>query len=138
MLLVRYMYVLSALLLLYGALRAHVWCKRLINTLLHYITYPVARRTACKRRMLNFPKYAHKATYKKPSSNILAVASCGSTSSGMTRKPRKSAWNGASTWRSVAPWSTVPRIPSATFTVRLPWTSLWGPGVLSILVSTMN
>ena len=30
-------YILSTLLFLYGALRAHVRCKRLINTLLHYI-----------------------------------------------------------------------------------------------------
>ena len=31
-------YILSTLLLLYGALRAHVSYKRFINTLLHYIT----------------------------------------------------------------------------------------------------
>ena len=56
-------YILSTLLLLRGALRAHVRCKRLINTLLHYTAYPVARRTACKRRLLIFPQNAHKATY---------------------------------------------------------------------------
>ena len=51
-----YIYILSTLLFLYGALRAHVRCKRLINTSLHYITYSIARRTACKRRLLNFPR----------------------------------------------------------------------------------
>ena len=43
-------YILSTLLLLYGALRAHVRCTRLINTVLHYITYyVVASRTTCKK-----------------------------------------------------------------------------------------
>ena len=44
-------YILSTLLLLPGApgaLRDHVRCTRLINTLLHYITYyAVASRTTC-------------------------------------------------------------------------------------------
>ena len=39
---------------LYGARRADVRCKRLLNTLLHYITYSTGRRTACKRRLLIF------------------------------------------------------------------------------------
>ena len=60
-------YILSTLLFLYGALRAHVRYKRLINTPLHYITYPVSRRTTCKRKLLIFPQNAHKATYRKPS-----------------------------------------------------------------------
>ena len=75
MLLVLYIYILSTLLFLHDALLAHVRCKRLINTLLHCITYSVGRRTACKRRLLIFPQNAHKATYKKPSSNTLTLAS---------------------------------------------------------------
>ena len=36
-----YIFLFSLLRLLYCALRAHVRCKRLINTLLHYITYVI-------------------------------------------------------------------------------------------------
>ena len=86
-----YIYILSTLLFLYGALRAEVRCKRL----LHYITYPVARRTACK--LLIFPQNAHKATYKKPSSNTLAVTSMATTWNTILNTPRKTAWNGAAT-----------------------------------------
>ena len=128
-------YILSTLLFLYGALRAHIRCKRLINTLLHYITYPVARRTACKRRLLIFPQYAQKATYKKPSSNTLAVASWTTTSSRVTQTPRKTAWNGATTWRSVAPWSSTPGATTASFKTRLSWTSLRVPGLLGLVLT---
>ena len=88
-------YILSTLLFLYGVLRAHVRCTRFMNTRLHYITYPIARRTSCETKLSIFPQNAPKTTYKKPSSSTLAVTSMATTWNTLSETTREAAWPGA-------------------------------------------
>ena len=108
-------YILSTLLFLYSALLAHVRFKRLINSPLHYITYPVSWRTTCERKLLIFLQDAYPGTDWQTSSNTLAVMWMATGWEKPTKQARKTVCNGASMWSSVVPRITTSAASCASF-----------------------